>query len=61
MWDSTKLMPWAFLLIMCFNDFPHYLSRSSPNMYIDDTTLTYSTEDIETPCDDLTCDDLKRN
>ena len=35
------------------NDFPHCLSRSSPNMYADDTTVTYSADDIETLYDDL--------
>ena len=41
------------LFIICANDFPHYLRRSSPNMYADDTTVTYSAYDIETLCDDI--------
>ena len=41
------------LFIIYVNDFPHCLSRSSPNMYKDDTTVTYSANDIETLCDDL--------
>ena len=35
------------------NDFPHCLSRSSPNMYSDGATVTYSAEDIEAICDYL--------
>ena len=41
------------LFIIYVNDFPHCLSRSSPNMYADNTTVTYSVDDIETLCDDL--------
>ena len=51
--DSTGVMPWVRLLIIYVNDFPHCISRSSSNMYVDDTTVTYSAEDIETLCDDL--------
>ena len=44
---------WPLLFIIYVNDFPHCLSRSSPNMYADDTTVTYSADDMETLCDDL--------
>ena len=41
------------LFIIYVNDFPQCLSRSSPNMYADDTTVTYSADDIATLCGDL--------
>ena len=47
------LDPPLLSVIIYVNDFRHCLSRSSPNMSAEDTTGTYSAEDIETLCDDL--------
>ena len=41
------------LFIIYVSDFPLCLSRSFPNIYADDNTVTYPPEDIEILCDDL--------
>ena len=47
MWSSSRLLPWALLFLICINDLPFSLKNSEATMYADDTSIAYSSKNID--------------
>ena len=47
MWSSSRLLPWSPFFLIYINDLPLSLKNNDVTMYADDTSISYSSKNID--------------